>query len=108
MTDITDLCAFVQLHCDAMPAQSESAAFAESHEPERILLRAFIERGQKSGHIRPEIYADAEALMAGCSLLGLRMQCLIDSGFDPAPVHDALVGAPRDHLKIKTGKGKRP
>ena len=126
MTDITALCAFVELHCDAMPARSESAdyfmllaaavadrletrgAFAESHELERVLILAFIERGHKSGHIRPEIYADAEALMAGCSLLGLRMQCLIDSGFDPAPVRDALVGAPRDHLKIKTGKGKRP
>lgn len=126
MDGLDALCAFVQLHCDTMTAQSESAAyfmllaaavadrletrgaFAESHEVERVLIRAFIERGQKSGHIRPEIDADAEALMAGCSLLGLRMQCLIDASFDPAPVRDALVGALRDHLKIKTGKGKRP
>ena len=126
MDGLDALCAFVQLHCDTMTAQSESAAyfmllaaavadrletrgaFAESHEVERVLIRSFIERGQKSGHIRPEIDADAEALMAGCSLLGLRMQCLIDASFDPAPVRDALVGALRDHLKIKTGKGKRP
>ena len=125
MDGLDALCAFVRLHCDAMPAQSESAAyfmllaaavadrletrgaFAESHELERVLIRAFIERGQKSGHIRPEMDADAEALMAGCSLLGLRMQCLIDPAFDPAPVRDALIGALRDHLKIKTGKGKR-
>ena len=126
MDGLDALCAFVQLHCDTMTAQFESAAyfmllaaavadrletraaFAESHEVERVLIRAFIERGQKSGHIRPEIDADAEALMAGCSLLGLRMQCLIDASFDPAPVRDALVGALRDHLKLKTGKGKRP
>ena len=82
-------------------------AFRGSHELERVLIRAFIERGQKSGHIRPEIDADAEARMAGCSLLGLRMQYLIDPAFDPAPVRDALVGALRDHLKLKTGKGKR-
>lgn len=126
MDGLDALCVFVRLHCDTMTAQSESAAyfmllaaavadrletraaFAESHEVERVLIRAFIERGQKSGHICPEIDADAEALMAGCSLLGLRMQCLIDPSFDPAPVRDALVGALRDHLKIKTGKGKRP
>lgn len=126
MTDITALCAIVQLHCDAMPAQSESAAcfmllaaavadrletwgaFSESHELEYLIIRAFIERGQKSGLIRPEIDADAEALMAGCSLLGLRIQCLIDPAFDPAPVRDALVGALRDRLQIRTGKGKRP
>jgi hypothetical protein len=122
MTDITALSAFFQLHCDTMPAQFESAAcfrllaaavadrletrgaFGGSPELERVLIRAFIERGQKSGHIRPETDADAEALMAACSMPGLRMQCLID----PAPVRDALVGALRDHLKIKTGKGKRP
>lgn len=126
MDGLDALCVFVQLHCDTLTAQSESAAyfmllaaavadrldtraaFAESHEVERVLIRAFIERGQKSGHIRHEIDADAEALMVGCSLLGLRMQCLIDASFDPAPVRDALIGALRDHLKINTGKGKRP
>ena len=120
MDGLDALCAFVQLHCDSMTAQSESSAyfmllaaavadrletrkaFAESHELERVLIRAFIEAGQKSGHIRPEIDADAEALMAGCSLLGLRMQSLIDPSFEPAPVCAALIGALRDHLEIKT------
>jgi len=124
MDGLDALCAFIRLHCDAMPSQPEGAAyfmllaaavadrletraaFAESHEMERVLIRAFIERGQNSGHIRREIDADAEALMAGCSLVGLRMQCLIDPSFDPAPVGDALVGALRDHLKFKTGKRK--
>ncbi len=126
MDGLEALCAFVRLHCDTVLGETEGsayfmllaaavadrletrAAFAESHEVERVLIRAFIERGQKSGHIRPEVDADAEALMTGCSLLGLRMQCLIDASFDPAPVRDALIGALRDHLKIKTGRGKRP
>jgi AcrR family transcriptional regulator len=125
MNGLDALCAFIRLHCESIQAESESsayfmllaaavadrldtrAAFAESHEFERVLIRAFIDRGRASGHIRPEINADAEALLTGCSLLGLRMQCLIDPGFDPAPVRDALVAALRDHLRADEGKGRR-
>jgi AcrR family transcriptional regulator len=125
MDGLDALCAFVWLHCASTQAESESAAyfmllaaavadrletrtaFAESHELERVLIRAFIERGQKSGHIRRDINADAEALMVGCNLLGLRMQCLIDPLFDPAPVRDALIAALRDHLRISNGGGSR-
>ncbi len=80
------------------------AAFAESHEMERALIRAIISRGQASGHIRPDVDADAEALMAGCSLLGIRMQFMIDPAFDSAPVRDALIDTLRSHLAPNSGK----
>ncbi len=122
MDGLSALIAFIRLHCDSLRSAREGdayfmllaaavadrletrAAFAESHQVERILIRAFIERGQVSGHIRANIDADAEALLAGCSLLGLRMQCLIDPAFDPAPVRDALIATLMTHLSVKLGK----
>ena len=74
---------------------------------ERALIRAIIRRGQASGHIRPDVDADAEALLAGCSLLGIRMQNMIDPDFDSAPVRDALIGTLRSHLAPRSGKASR-
>ncbi|MBK8198515.1 MAG: TetR/AcrR family transcriptional regulator [Acidobacteria bacterium] len=125
MDGLTALVAFIRLHCESLRASPEAdayfmllsasvadrqdtrPAFAESHEVERVLIRGFIERGQASGHIRAAVDADAEALMTGCSLLGLRMQCLIDPGFDPGPVRDALVESLREHLSTTTRKTAR-
>lgn len=122
MDGLTALIAFVQLHTDHLRESQEGdayfmllagavadrldtrAAFAESHEVERALIRAIIRRGQASGHIRPDIDADAEALLAGCSLLGIRMQNMIDPEFDAAPVRDALIAALRNHLSPRSGK----
>lgn len=125
MDGLTALIAFVQLHTDHLRESQEGdayfmllagavadrldtrAAFAESHEVERALIRAIIRRGQASGHIRPDIDADAEALLAGCSLLGIRMQNMIDPEFDAAPVRDALIAALRNHLSPRSGKASR-
>lgn len=125
MDGLTALIAFIRLHCDSLRSAPEGdayfmllaaavadrletrAAFAESHQVERVLIRAFIERGQASGHIRTNIDADAEALLAGCSLLGLRMQCLIDPAFDPAPVRDALIATLTAHLSARPGKDRK-
>lgn len=125
MDGLTALIAFVQLHTDHLRESQEGdayfmllagavadrldtrAAFAESHEVERALIRAIIRRGQSSGHIRPDIDADAEALLAGCSLLGIRMQNMIDPEFDAAPVRDALIAALRNHLSPRSGKASR-
>ena len=122
MDGLTALVAFVQLHTDYLRDSQEGdayfmllsaavadrletrAAFAESHEVERALIRAIIARGQASGHIRSEVDADAEALMAGCSLMGIRMQHMIDSAFDSAPVRDALIATLRSHLAPRSGK----
>lgn len=116
MDGLTALCAFVHLHCESMRTSTEAdayfmllaaavadrletrAAFSESHEIERALLRSFIERGQASGHIRKDADADAEGLLTGCALLGMRMQALIDMNFDAAPVRDELIASLKARL----------
>ncbi|MCA8902437.1 MAG: TetR/AcrR family transcriptional regulator [Hyphomonas sp.] len=120
MDGLTALCAFVHLHCDTLDEHDEAkayymllsaavadrldtrAAFADSHEIERVLIRAFIERGQASGDIRAEADADAMALMTGCALMGIRMQNLIDPDTDIAPIRDALVASLRARLAPET------
>ena len=119
MDGLTALCAFVHLHCETMRTSSEAdayfmllaaavadrletrAAFSESHEIERTILRRFIERGQASGHIGAHINADAEALLAGCALLGMRMQALVDPAFDAAPVRDGLIASLKARLATR-------
>lgn len=110
------LCAFVDLHCRTLEGQDEGTAyymmlsaavadrldtreaFAESHEVERVLIRSIIERGQADGSVRADADADATALMTGCALMGLRMQCLIDPDTDVVPIRDALVQSLRARL----------
>lgn len=122
MDGLSALCAFVDLHCLAMRESDEAdtyfmllaaavadrqetrEAFRDSHEIERALIRAFIERGKASGHVRTEVDADAEALLVGCSLLGMRMQALVDAGFDPAPVHTALIASIRARMSRASGE----
>ncbi|KCZ96488.1 TetR family transcriptional regulator [Hyphomonas hirschiana VP5] len=125
MDGLTALCAFAELHCETIRSSVETdtyfmllaaavadrletrEAFRESHEIERVLIRGFIERGQASGDIRKDVDADAEALLAGCSLLGMRMQALVDPGFDAAPVRDALVASFKARLGLSPGEGKK-
>lgn len=125
MNGLNALCAFVQLHCETLRSSAEAdtyfmllaaavadrletrGAFSESHEVERVLIRGFIERGQASGDIRTDIDADAEALLAGCSLLGMRMQALIDPAFDEGPVREALVASLRARLGPTGGNGRK-
>lgn len=122
MDGLTALCAFVALHCETMHSSREAdtyfmllaaavadrqetrEAFRESHEIERLLIRGFIERGQASGDIRKDVDVDAEALLAGCSLLGMRMQALIDPEFDAAPVRDTLMASLRARLAASSGE----
>ena len=124
MDGLTALCAFVRLHCETLRSSAEAdtyfmllaaavadrletrEAFRGSHEVERVLIRSFIERGQASGDIRKDADADAEALLAGCSLLGMRMQALIDPDFDAAPVQDALIASLRARLGLPGGNGR--
>lgn len=124
MDGLTALCAFVDLHCRTLDGHEEDkayymllaaavadrletrAAFAESHEVERVLIRALIERGQAEGSIRADADADATALMAGCALLGIRMQSLIDPDTVIAPIRDALIGSLRARLAPVKGGGE--
>ena len=116
MDGLSALCAFAALHCQTLAGHEETQAyfmllssavadqldyceaFADSHERERVLIRDMIERGQASGHIRADIDADAQALMTGCALLGLRMQCLIDPTTEIEPVREALLASLRARL----------
>lgn len=116
MDGLSALCTFLDLHCRSLGGQEEDkayymllaaavadkletrAAFAESHEIERVLIRSLIERGQAEGSIRKDADADATALMAGCALIGIRMQAMIDPGTKVAPIRDALVQSLRARL----------
>lgn len=116
MDGLSALCTFVDLHCRSLGGREEDkayymllaaavadkletrSAFAESHEIERVLIRGLIERGQAEGSIREDADADATALMAGCALIGIRMQNMIDPGTDIAPIKDALVQSLRARL----------
>ena len=117
MDGLSALCAFVALHCQTFEGHEETRAyymllssavadqhdyreaFADSHERERVLIRAMIERGQASGHIRADVDADAQALMTGCALIGLRTQCLIDPKTEIEPIRDALLASLRARLE---------
>ena len=116
MDGLTALCAFVDLHCRTLGDHEEDKAyymllaaavadrlemreaFAESHEIERVLIRRIIERGQAEGSIRADADADATALMAGCALIGIRMQAMIDPDTEIAPIRDALIQSLRARL----------
>jgi AcrR family transcriptional regulator len=124
MDGLSALCAFVELHCRSLDGREEDkayymllaaavadrletrAAFAESHEVERVLIRGLIERGQAEGSIRKDADADATALMAGCALIGIRMQNMIDPGTEIAPIRDALIQSLRARLAPVKGGGK--
>lgn len=116
MDGLSALCAFVELHCQSLGGLEEDqayymllsaavadrletrAAFAESHEVERVLIRGLIERGQEEGSIQTGVDADATALMTGCALIGIRMQQMIDPSTDIAPIKMALIQSLRVRL----------
>jgi AcrR family transcriptional regulator len=71
------------------------AAFAASHSLIEHRLEAMVLRGQAEGAIRPEIDADAAALMIGSLLLGLSMQWLVDPQMDLAPIRETSIATLR-------------
>ena len=62
------------------------AVFAAQHERVRERLSDLVAKGQADGSIRPEIDADAVALMIGSLQLGLSMQILVDPTMDLGPI----------------------
>jgi AcrR family transcriptional regulator len=71
------------------------AAFAASHKLVERRLEALVLRGQAEGAIRPEIDADAAALMIGSLLLGLSMQWLVDPQMELAPIRETSIATLR-------------
>src|SRR5882757_3248933 len=67
-------------------AGSLRTAFATAHEQVRTRLRHYVQRGQAEGCIRPDLDADAAALMVGSLQLGLSMQLLVDPTMNLDPI----------------------
>lgn len=109
MNGLDAIIAYVRAHYDALSAEQDlrayfsllasaaadlsdiREAFAQSHERVKLLLAAFIARGQREGLIVKSANAEAVALMVGAALMGAAMQSIIDPAFDPAPVRDETV-----------------
>lgn len=121
MDGLSALFTFIELHCGHMGEAGDNnayymllaaavadqlntrRAFADEHEDERVLIRSLIERGQIDGSIKPDVDADAMALMTGCALIGIRMQNLIDPDTEIAPIREALIASLRAQLALDAG-----
>lgn len=68
------------------------APFAAAHKAAEQRLETMVLRGQAEGVIRPDLDADAAALMAGSLLLGVSTQLLIDPGMDLEPIRRTSLG----------------
>lgn len=69
--------------------------FAAVHALVERRLEELVQRGQAEGSIRPEVDADAAALMVGSLLLGLSMQLLVDPRMELAPIRETSLAALR-------------
>lgn len=88
--------AYFMLMAGAIADLSEMrAVFATTHVGVERNLEALVLRGQAEGGIRPELDADAAALMVGSLLLGLSMQLLIDPKMNLAPIRETSLAALR-------------
>jgi AcrR family transcriptional regulator len=77
---------FMMLSAAVADASSLRIAFATAHEQVRTRLRHYVQRGQAEGCIRPDLDADAAALMVGSLQLGLSMQLLVDPTMNLDPI----------------------
>jgi AcrR family transcriptional regulator len=71
------------------------AAFAAEHERVKGHLAALVDKGRADGSIRPDVDADAAALMIGSLQLGLSMQLLVDPAMDLDPIRRIAVATVR-------------
>jgi hypothetical protein len=62
------------------------SVFAAEHDRIRGRFERWIREGQAEGHIRPDLDANAAALMVGSQLLGFAIQVLIDPAMDLDPI----------------------
>ena len=91
-----DIRAYFMLMAGAIADLSDlRSLFAATHTGVERHLEALVQRGQAEGGIRPEIDADAAALMVGSLLLGLSMQLLIDPKMNLAPIRETILAALR-------------
>ena len=104
LSDDTELQAYFTLLSSAVAELSDMRiAFAAEHERVRYRIRTFVEKGQAQGDIRPEIDADAIALMVGSLQLGLSMQMLVDPSMNLTPIREASLATLRLSLEAVHG-----
>jgi AcrR family transcriptional regulator len=93
LSHLGEIQAYFRLLCWAVADISAfRSAFAAEHDRIRERLEGWVRRGQSEGQIRPDMDANAAALMVGSQLLGLSIQMLIDPAMDIAPIR-ATYGA---------------
>ena len=99
LTELTtsgELRAYFMLLSSAVAELNElRAAFAAQHQRVKVRLADLVAKGQADGSIRPEIDAEAAALMIGSLQLGLSMQILVDPAMDLAPIRRVAVNTLR-------------
>jgi AcrR family transcriptional regulator len=86
---------FMLLSSAVADATELRAAFAAEHARVERRLEALVQRGQAEGDIRPDLDADAAALMIGSLLLGLSMQMLVDPAMDLDPIRETSLATLR-------------
>ncbi len=91
-----ELRAYFMLLASAVADLSDvRAAFAEAHEQVRERLRGFVTRGQAEGGVRPDLDADAAALMVGSLQLGLSLQMIVDPTMNLEPIRETTLATLR-------------
>ena len=90
---------FMLLSAAVADASELCTAFAAVHEQVRARLRDHVRRGQAEGHIRPDLDADAAALMVGGLELGLSMQLLVDPTLNLDPIRETTLATLRASLE---------
>jgi len=90
---------FMMLSAAVADASSLRTAFATGHEQVRTRLRHYVQRGQAEGCIRPDLDADAAALMVGSLQLGLSMQLLVDPTMNLDPIRKTSLATLRLSFK---------
>ncbi len=104
LSDDTELRAYFTLLSSAVANLNELRnAFAAEHERVRFRIRALVEKGQVQGDIRPEVDADAIAMMVGSLQLGLAIQMLVDPSMNLSPIREASLATLRLSLEAAHG-----
>jgi AcrR family transcriptional regulator len=92
---------FMMLSSAVADASSLRTAFATGHEQVRTRLRQYVQRGQAEGCIRPDLDADAAALMVGSLQLGLSMQLLVDPTMNLDPIRETSLATLRLSFEVR-------
>ncbi len=77
---------FVLLAASVADVSDLRAPFAAAHKQVERQLESLFLKGKLEGSIRPDLDADAAALMTGALLFGLSMQLLLDPGMALEPI----------------------